>query len=161
MAQPDQHTETVPSLKAAAKLLTVSTRTLQNWRAQGCPGFDADGTVDVAAVREWAEKFRAERTGATYKDEKTLEEIRKLRLANDARERRLVERAWVAEQMIKVAGQFNQLRAKWESELPVKLAAAGEDIARNREVLRACFDEQFADLQSMAETFKDGETPEA
>ncbi len=78
---------------------------------------------------------------------------RKLKLANDARDGRLIERAWVAERMQRCAGDLNNMRAKWEAEAPVKLAAAGDDVAKNREALRPCFDEIFSDIQSLARHF--------
>lgn len=146
--------EFVPSMSAAARVLKVTARTLRNWRQEGCPGFVPDGRVDVAQVRAWAEKKLGERRGSVdVREEKILEEIRRLRIANDAKEGRLVERVWVASRMQSAAGDLNTLRAKWEAEMPVKFSETNGDVAECRTILRGIFDEVFRNIQSLAKHF--------
>jgi hypothetical protein len=146
----------VPTISTAAKLLDVTSRTVRNWRQQGCPGFTPDGRVDVDQVARWADEKREERYGPTgAREEKLREEIRKLRIANDAREGRLVERAWVAERIQRAAGELNGLRSKWEAEMPVLFAATNGDIPECRTILRGIMDEVFSGLQGMAKHFEE------
>ena len=132
-------------MKAAATLFPCTTRTLQNYRAEGCPGFHADGSIDLALVRPWVEARLAERKGSLgTKEEKLLEEIRKLRIANDAKEGRLIERAWVAGKIQAAAGELNKYRSKSESVHPKNFAEAANDMAKCRTILRGVWDEIFA-----------------
>ena len=142
--------EVVRSIKAAATVLKCTARTLHNWRAEGCPGFEPDGNVDVAQVRRWAEvKLKDRADGSDSKQDKLLEEIRKLRLANDAREGRLVERGWVVERIQRMFGDVNAFRAKSEAEHPTKFAAAAGDVAHCRTIVRGIWDSVMSDLQSL------------
>ncbi len=155
----NSRSQVIQTQKAAAKRLGVSARTLRNWRAEGCPGFGSDGTVDLAQVMPWAEKRLVGREGAAdSKEEKLREEIRKLRLANDAREGRLVERAWVGERVQRAAGELNAFRAKSEAEHPTKFAATTGDVAMCRSIVRGIWDEIFRELELLAKHFDEVES---
>lgn len=155
-SSPEHVPEFVPSMSAAARVLKVTSRTLRNWRAERCPGFEPDGRVDVAHVRAWAEKRLDDKRGTVdVREEKILEEIRRLRIANDAKEGRLVERVWVAARMQQAAGELNTLRAKWEAEMPMKFAETNGEITECRTILRGIFDAIFASVQSLAKHFEE------
>ncbi len=147
--------EMLTSMAAAARVLKVTARTLRNWKAENCPGFEPDGRVDVAAVRAWAESKLEERRGSVdVREEKILEEIRRLRLANDQKEGRLVEKAWVFSRIQAAAAEWNTLRMKAEAEMPVAMAAAGDDVAGQRTVLKEKITDPIAViLQSLAKHF--------
>lgn len=149
--------EMLTSMSAAARVLKVTARTLRNWKAEGCPGFEPDGRVDVAAVRAWAETKLQERRGSVdVREEKILEEIRRLRLANDQKEGRLIERAWVASKIQLAASEWNTLRMKAEAEMPIAMAAAGDDVAEQRAVLKEKITDPIAVLlQSLAKHFEE------
>lgn len=148
--------EFVTSISAAARALNVTARTIRNWRTEGCHGFEPDGRVDLVQVRAWsAKRLEVKRGSLDAREEKLLEEIRKLKLANDHKEGRLIERAWVAERMQRAAGELNTLRSKWESEMPLKFAETNGDIVECREILRGVLDEIFRGLQSLGTHFEE------
>jgi hypothetical protein len=147
-------TATTSTLKGAARLLGVDRGTLENWRDEGCPGLPP-AKFSRAAVLRWAamKGKRAVDAGGDLKSRKTAEEIRKLRLANDTREGRLVERAWVAERIQRAAGELNAFRSKSEAEHPVRFAAAAGDVAACRTVVRGIWDEIFTGLEGLKKHF--------
>ncbi len=149
--------EMVTSMAAAARVLKVTARTLRNWKGEGCPGFEPDGRVDVAAVRVWTEKKLEDRRGTVdAREEKLLEEIRRLRLANDQKEGRLVERAWVASKIQLAAAEWNTARMKCEAEMPVAMAAAGDDVAQQRALLKEKITDPIAAiLQALGKHFEE------
>ena len=164
MSQPDTKpkrgpkitSQVVRSLKAAADLLKCTTRTLQNYRTEGLPGFAADGTVNLALLRPAIEARLNARTGLRdSKEEKLLEEIRRLRIANDTKEGRLVERSWVAERIQRAAGEMNAFRAKSEAEHPMKFAAAAGDVAHCRTIVRGVWDDIFSAVQTLQKHFNE------
>lgn len=145
---------------AAAAAMGVTVKTIRAWKVEGsiAAGFRPDGTVDLDKLQVWQAARRVKRTGSIdAKETKTHEEIRKLRLANDAREGRLIERAWMAEKIQRCAGDLNQFRAKSEAEHPLRFAAAAGDVAACREVLRVIWDEIFSYHQGLSKHFE--ETP--
>ena len=147
--------QVVRSLKDAARLIGCTTRTLQNDRAAGCRGFNSDGTVDVAQVQAWQRANRKRReSNPDLKSKKTREEIRKLKLANDLKEGRLIERAWMAERVHAAAGQVDAYRMKSEAEHPLLFAAANGDVAKCREIIRQVWNEIAVALNGMKDAFK-------
>ncbi len=147
----------VPTQRAAATRLKVTTKTIRSWRAEGAPGFESDGSINLHLLVEWVEKRRELREGSSSaKDEKTLEEIRKLRLANDRVEGRLVDRAWVAGRIQKMFGDVNAFRIKSEAEHPTKFAAAAGDVPLCRTYVRGIWDQIITDLQSLHKHLEDG-----
>lgn len=144
------------SLKAAAAALRLPMRTLQLAKQAGCPAFKSNRVYE-AELLQWleanAETIQA--AGGDPRDEKLREEIRKLRIANDAKEGRLVEKAWVGSKIQSAAGALNAFRAKSEAEHPVKFAAAGNDVAACRTIVRGIWDEIFAEMQKLGEHFEE------
>jgi len=145
---------TFDSLKAAATALRLPIRALQRAKQAGCPAFRSNRVYE-AELLQWMEANpeTIEAAGDDPRDEKLREEIRKLRIANDAKEGRLVEKAWVGSKIQSAAGVLNAFRAKSEAEHPVKFAAAGNDVAACRTIVRSIWDEIFAELQRLGDQF--------
>jgi hypothetical protein len=147
---------TFDSLKQASAALKLPMRVLQAAKKAGCDAFRSNRVYE-AELLVWLEANPAavEAASDDPRDEKLREEIRRLRIANDAKEGRLVERAWVAERMQRAAGDLNNLRAKWEAELPMKFAETNGDVPECRMILRGVFDEIFLGVQTLAKHFED------
>jgi hypothetical protein len=160
MTSEPKKTRTFDSLKAAAAGLKLPLRVLQAAKAAGCPAFRSNRVYE-AELLGWLEA-NPETVGAADNDpksEKLHEEIRKLRIANDAKEGRLVERAWVAERMQRVAGELNSLRAKSEAEDPMLFAATNGDVTECRTILRGVWDNIFVGMQGLARHFEEESKP--
>lgn len=149
-------TGNVPTQTAAARRLGVTTKTLRNWRAEGAPGFHPDGRVDLKLLSVWIEAREVSKTGPREsKEEKLMEEIRKLRIANDAKEGTLISRAWMAERVHIAAGKVDGFRHKSESEHPLQFAACADDVSKCRELVRKIWDEVMTALNSLAKDFEE------
>lgn len=92
-----------------------------------------------AAAEAYIAATQSGNSTAPLKEQKTAEEVRKLRLANDLKEGKLIERQLVLSRAQVMASELNKLRTECESRYPVKLA--GRDIAGCREAVRAMFDD--------------------
>ncbi len=144
------------SFTAAAKACKLTPRTIRDLKAEQFPGIRPDGTVDLSQFWPAYLKRKTERGGSvSIKDEKTTEEIRKLRLANDAKEGTLISRAWMAERIHVAAGRVDAFRVKSEAEHPLLFAAAAGDVPACREVVRKIWDEVMASMESLAGDFKE------
>lgn len=144
------------SITAAAQAIKRTPRTVRDLRAAGYPGFRPDGTVDLDLLIPEYEKRKDEKFGdATLKSRELAEKVRKLQLANDAKECRLIERAWMAERVHAAAGKIDAFRVKSEAEHPLLFAAAGDDVVKCREVLRKIWDEIAIALNGMKDSFKE------
>jgi hypothetical protein len=164
MTKPDKSSDPAPAdstQRADAEFFKVTPRTVRNWRDAGAPGFRADGTVeDRDALAAWVAKEEERRKGAARGIEAERDQkIRKLKLANDRAEGRLIERLAVASRMQLAAGELNSFRAKSEAEHPMKFAAAAGDPAKCREIVRGIWDEIFGIHVSMAKHFADPKPP--
>jgi hypothetical protein len=91
--------------------------------------------------------------GGDMKEQKTAEEVRKLRLANDLKEGRLIERARVAEMIRRAGGELATFRARSEAEHPTRIPDG--DIAAKRVVVQSIWDEIYSVMGRLASNFKD------
>lgn len=142
------------SIKACAAKLKVPTSWVSKAKDSGVDAFTANGTVDVDKVSAWIEANQKELESTAdqlpLKEQKIAEEIRKLRLANDQKEGRLVEIAWVHERFQRLGGEIHNIRAVSEAEDPLRFAAAGNDVALCRTHVRSMWDgilQRFQDTQ--------------
>lgn len=147
---------TFDSIAAAATALKLPRRVIQNAKRAGCEAFQGS-RVKEAELLAWLEANpqAVDAASADPRDEKLREEIRKLRIANDAKEGRLIERAWMAERLQRCAGRLNTFRAKSEAEHPTRFAAANGDVAATRTILRGIWDEICRDIESLAAEFEE------
>lgn len=148
---------TFDSIQAAATALKLPRRVIQNAKRAGCDAFQGSRVREAELIAWLSEHPDAiDAASDDPRDEKLREEIRKLRIANDAKEGRLIERAWMAERVQRCAGRYNAARARWEAELPPIIAAAGGDVARVREVFKTKVVDEIAQfLTSLASEFED------
>ena len=145
------------TITALSVELKTDRKTLETWRRQGCPGLPPN-EIDMEAIKSWAAangKRAGDVSGAgNSKEAKLIEEIRKLKIANDAKEGALVPRAWVAERIQRAAGELNAARTKSEAEHPLLFAAAAGDVAATRTIVRGIWDDIFMSLQSLRGHFE-------
>jgi hypothetical protein len=140
------------SYNDAARAFGVTARSIRDWKVAGgeAAGFRPDGTTDLDMLFTWLEARKADRDGKlSLRDQKIIEEIRKLRIASDEKEKMLVNRAWVAGQIQAAAGEVAALRVKSEAEHPMRFAAAAGDVAACREIVRGVWDEILVSIQGL------------
>ena len=152
--------KTTPKTNVAdlARLYCVAPRTIARWRAAGAPLTDpkemetwlcARRQVPAGALPSLAEARLAE----------TLERVRRLRIANERDEGTLVDRGWVCSKIAIMCGELKCLEHRSLEEHPLRLAAAGHDVAQCRSVLRGVWGQLHDMLQSLGESLKE-EDPE-
>lgn len=124
----------------------------------GVDAFTANGTVDVDKVSAWItehqKELEATSDNVSLKDQRLIEQIRKDRLANDQKEGRLVEIAWVHERFQRLGGEIHNIRAVSEAEDPLRFAAAGNDVALCRTHVRAMWDNILLQFQETQKHFE-------
>ena len=146
---------TFDSMQSCAAGLRLPLRIVKAAKGAGCPAFSSN-RVFGDELLEWLNKHpEIFNISADPRDEKIREEIRKLKIANDAKEGALVSRAWVAERMQRTAGEVNALRIKSEAEHPKRFAAAAGDIAACRSIVRGVWDDIFLNLQALSTHFSE------
>jgi hypothetical protein len=129
------------SIKAAAAILKDEMRIdavqamglVKRAKDGGCLAFDQRGCVDMAVLKRWIGENKDDlvKGDLSLKDQKLNEEIRKLRIANDLKEKELVRRSLVIEAHAKMAEQVRKLlEQKLENEYPGLVA--GLDTAQAR-----------------------------
>ena len=89
----------------------------------GCPAFKPGNRIDVDELRKWiaenAEKLKAAGETLSLKDQKLNEEIRKLKLSNDEKERLVVSKEKTAELVARIIQKQREvLEQKLENEYP-------------------------------------------
>lgn len=140
-----------------AKRFGVTPKTISRWRAAGAPLGDGD-----RAMETWLAQRRQVPPGALpglaqARLEEVLERVRRLRRENEVAEGRLVARSWVCERIAIMCGELSALQARSIEQHPVRLAAAGDDVAANRAALREVWDELRDMLQSLGEHLREGD----
>jgi hypothetical protein len=124
--------------------------------AAGCAAFD-HGRVNLSVLEDWisehAAELEAQQDGGGLRDQKLKEEIRKLRIQNDAKAGKLVARSEVIETHDRILSRMRgDLERILVHELPV--ACAGQDVATARIVCRRYADMAVAAMQQCAEEWK-------
>lgn len=117
------------------------------------------GRYSIEAIKAWVEanqdKLSVETQNLPLKEQKTAEEVRKLKIANDLKAGRLVERAWVNERFQKLGGEINAIRSKSEAEDAMRFAEAAGDPAKCRTVLRSIWDKILIQFVSTGKHFEE------
>lgn len=123
------------SMGQAAAALGVSIETLKAAKKKGCTAFKPGGRVAGGEFLKWVsanpDAMAAGAESLSLKDQKISEEIRKLRIQNDAKEGALVSRSKVAEALLRCGKAIDTMtEAKLCNEWPE--AVAGLDVAQAR-----------------------------
>lgn len=146
------------SLAAASAVLDVPVPILRAAKAKGAPHFKIgnrireveNGVTLKAWIADHADDLKAAGENLSLKDQKTNEEIRKLKLANDLKEGALVSRLAVQSSVSKTAEAIKSfLTQKLENEYPS--AVAGLDVAGARVYGKRVNDEILRELQKLGE----------
>lgn len=152
------------TLSVAAVAFGVSKKAMSILKSEGCPAF-YNGRVNGALIPEdrLAEieaglkggngPVNADMTAEEAKRRKTVEEVRKLSIANDAKEGLLCRRSQVAEAFQRIASRITEARTQSETRDPLKLV--GKDLHGMREGIRSIWDEVGKALSQSAKEFDD------
>lgn len=111
------------TLQAASSGMQIPIEILKAAKRAGCPNF-VHGRVIIAGLQDWItehdDQLRSQITEpGSLRDKKLTEEIRKLRIANDAKEGRLIARSFVVETHAKILGAvLPRVKQVLENEYP-------------------------------------------
>ena len=151
-------TRTVENIPAAAALLKIDIELVKRAKRMGSPAFKLGNRIDVDELRKWI----AENEGAikasgeilSLKDQKLNEEIRKLRIANDQKERMTVSKEKGLGVIANIQARVRTfLEAKLENEYP-SVVVGMNDIAQIRVYGRKVNDQILVHLQELGEEWK-------
>lgn len=149
---------TAVSLIEVAERLEVPKTWVKEALANGVPRTPG-GRIKIEEINQWIEANRDKLLQLAdklpLKEQKTAEEVRKLKIANDLKSAKLIERAWVNERFLKLGGEINAIRSKSEAEDAVKFGEASGDIAKCRTVLRGIWDDIFTKLSEAGKHFEE------
>jgi hypothetical protein len=148
------------SLKAATVGMGIPIHVLKWAKAKGCLAFKSN-RVYADILVEWLKTNQPDEETLqgeiSSKEQKTREEVRKLKLANDLKEGKLITRAWIVERFNRAAGELHAARSKSEAEHPLLFSAAGNDVAGCRTILRGIWADIFTKIGDLGEHFTEGE----
>ncbi len=142
------------SMALAASSLGVSRDTLRAAKESGCKAFENSRVKEKELLQWMSENGVAESNGGplTLKDQKTAEEIRKLRIKNDKDQGKLIAKAEVAGAIRRVLGKVSSItESKLVAEYPT--VVAGLDPAAARVYGRRLHDLLMAECQALAKEF--------
>jgi hypothetical protein len=143
----------VESIPAAAALLGCEPELVKRAKRLGCPAFKPGNRIAVEELRKWiaesSEALRSTGENVSRKDLKLDEEIRKLRIANDLKEKELIKRSLVIEAHAKTAERIRKLlEQKLENEDPALVA--GLDVAQARVFGKRLHDQIVTEFKDFA-----------
>lgn len=143
--------------KAAASALGVSVEAIKRARELGCPAFEPGNRIRHDDLKKWmaahADELKVSGDNLSLKEQKINEEIRKLKIANDLKEKQLVRRADVLAAQAGMAAKIKQvLEQKLENEYPS--AVAGMDVAQARIYGRRVHDAILVEHQKLCDLWK-------
>lgn len=139
------------TMESAAGALGLSVKAIKRIKAAGCTAF-RNGRIHEKELLEYVSAHRAEleTPGSTdsLKEQKLSEEIRKLRIANDGREKLVIGREAVAAALAEWARSFSELlEAKLENEWPALVH--GMELAEIRAKGKELADQARAGVQEL------------
>jgi hypothetical protein len=156
LAKPPKLQSVVENQTAAANALGVDPELIKRARKMNCPACLPGGRYNVPQLRKWmaehGNELKASGPSSSKREQKLDEEIRKLRIANDEKERLVVQKAWIAGKNRDLAEKFKGiLYSKLVDELPADLS---NDVATNRVLLRNVADRLLGEVQSWSKEFQ-------
>lgn len=152
------------TLSVAAVAFGVSKKAMSILKSEGCPAF-INGRVDGSRIPEdRLQEIEASlkgdggpvdsaMTAEEAKRRKTVEEVRKLSIANDAKEGLLCRKSQVAEAMLRCHARITEARIQSETRDPLKLV--GKDLPGMRDGVRGIWDVVLGNLLKLAKEFDD------
>lgn len=141
-------------MEQAAGALGVGIALLKRAKKAGCPAFKPGGRVDTKEFLKWMAENpeKVQPSGESLKEQKTQEEIRKLRIKNDKDEGKLVLKSDVAAAIRRALGGVAGIcEAKLVNEWPT--AVAGLDPAQARVYGRRLHDKIMEECQQLSKEF--------
>jgi hypothetical protein len=147
--------ESYDTMKQAAAGMGLNLSTLKKAKAAGCSAFRGS-RVYRKELEAWLKEHKDEIVTTASKEdvqiEKLLEEVRKLRIANDLKEKELVRRSLVIEAHAKMAEQVRKLlEQKLENEYPGLVA--GLDVAQARVFGKRLHDQIVSEFKGFAKAW--------
>jgi len=131
------------SLRHASGMTGYPLTALQWAKGEGCPAIDSHSRVNIAEFKKWMAANESRMPKSSPKDQKVIEEVRKLRIANDAKEKLLLRAdEVVASWSTQYAFIKKTLIQKLENEYPT--AVAGLDVPQARIYGKRLVDEILA-----------------
>jgi hypothetical protein len=142
------------TMAMAASAEKLSKDLLSKAKKLACPNFKG-GRVVKAGLQKWIADHKSELDAmdtGSLKDQKTAEEIRKLKIKNDRDEAKLILKSDVAASIRRVLGQVSSIaESKLVNEWPT--AVAGLDVAQARIYGRRLHDALMLEYQKLAKEF--------
>lgn len=122
----------------------------------GCAAFDQRGCIDMAVLRKWIGDNREALSvpaPISLKDQKLNEEIRKLKISNDNKEGRLIDRQRGLEVLARMAERMRKaLEQKLTNEYPSQVVSL--EVPQARVFGKRLFDSIMKDFQASAEEWR-------
>lgn len=140
----------VESIPAAAAICKATEDVVKRAKKLGCPAFEAGNRIDVALLSKWLKENNEEMIvkgdNISLKDQKLNEEIRKLRIANDGKEKLVILKSQIIARDSLLADRFKTtLYSKLVDEAPADMT---NDVATNRALLRNVADRLLSEVAS-------------
>lgn len=125
--------QVVESMRAAASLLGCGLEVVKRAKEKGCPAFKTGNRIHTGELEKWiaenSDQMKVEILD--LKDQKTNEEIRKLKIGNDLKERILVRKSDGAALIESLGREIDEmLMQKLENEYPASVS--GMDVPQAR-----------------------------
>ena len=135
------------SVNQLSRLTGADRRTLDK-SVVGLKPCDHRGKSPLYDLAEVEAALRARKAGGSLRDEKVFEEVRKLRIGNDQKEKTLISVDVIKKRLAEVAqGQKDLLRQRLENEAPSQLADQKPEPIRI--MLKRTIDEICALMQAL------------
>jgi hypothetical protein len=156
MARPKSTARLFPSLAAASGATKIPAHILKAWKAKGCPAFLGSGRVDEKALMTYASEHKDEvekydPDTLPLKEQKTREEVRKLRLGNDLKERKLAPISEIIERFTRMANRQRAIIKKPKTEAALYAELPVHSLV---ERLTKMEDDVLLEIQKTADEFK-------
>ncbi len=148
----------VESMPGAAVECGVDIEIVKRAKRLACPAFLQGGRIDCDILKKWiaenAEALKSSGENVSRKDAKLDQEIRKLKIANDAKEKLTVSKERGMNAIANCRARIRPfLEQKLENEYP-SVVVGMNDIAQIRVYGRKIHDQILAELQTLADEWQ-------
>ena len=147
------------SMAQAAAALGVSIDAIKYAKGKGCDAIRGNGSVNSEKLLAWISANPAEPGAAdgveNLRDQKTREEIRKLKQGNDERDGILIPKATITEEIRKVVAQACDILDNTLVNEAPPMIASHEDVPNAREQIRKHVDRAKQKIQKLSKLFSE------